>query len=246
MIAINLNSGKTSWAKDATSTYVTPLTYQDKLMFITQSGNLYCLNKYSGEEVWRQEVGDFVKSQPLISDDNIITISSTGELKITSTKNGEILCTENLDISVLSALVRVQSNLLVTSLNGLIICYHLAEDKLTKLWQVQLDDAIKNTPVSDGKSIYLITVHGKIHQLSLKTGKIMSVVDREELVIAPPLLAGTSLIYSTLLGDLIAWDLTKQEVRWSKKFTPNSPAGPIYYDGKVIFVSTKGEILCLD
>ncbi|QDU61374.1 Outer membrane protein assembly factor BamB precursor [Planctomycetes bacterium Pan216] len=130
-------------------------------------------------------------------------------------------------------------------------------DNLELLWKVDLDDAIGATAAVSGKSVYVGSLSGRFHALSLKSGKVRWTFENKAMdeIKSSPCLTDDLVIYGDSFGVIRALDRRTGTLRW--KYETESQAeilsSPTLIDGKVIvgsydqflyaFDATTGDLL---
>jgi outer membrane protein assembly factor BamB len=166
--------------------------------------------------------------RPLIIDDLVYSIDTSGliyEIDLVSGRKNWKYATR---ISAITGLSGNPETIVATSKDGLVAAYRLVEKGLTPLWQIDLGTEIRATPVVDGSQVFVRTVDGKLHSLSIKNGNEQWVVSRRVPALS---LTGNSepLVTEELIfsgfddGSLIAYDRENGKTVWD--VTISLPSG---------------------
>jgi outer membrane protein assembly factor BamB len=163
--------GRLVWKNEVEEKITTSVKeFKERIYFGTEKGIFFAIAARSGEELWRFEAADTVRSGPVISDRRIIFGCDDSNLYIL-TEKGSILDkikTENK----IQANPLVEKNFLYFGTAGhYFYCLNLAKRK--KKWKVRIGGEIFSPPVVDGKRIFFICWNNVLYCLNKKNGHIL-------------------------------------------------------------------------
>jgi outer membrane protein assembly factor BamB len=163
--------GSLIWKKEVEEKITTGIKeFKEKIYFGTEKGIFFACGAPSGEELWRFEAGNTIRSSPVISDGRIIFGCDDSNLYIL-TEKGSILDkikTENK----IQANPLVEKNFLYFGTGGhYFYCFNLAKRK--QKWKVKIGGEIFSPPVVDGKRIFFICWNNVLYCLNKKNGHIL-------------------------------------------------------------------------
>jgi len=169
--AINLKSGKLVWIKN----HGVPLRsnikiIDNKLFVINQDNRILCLDTEDGSKIWDvRTISSFIKSQNFLAlaiskKKDIFMLNSSGDLLKIQSKNGKIYWSLNIVDSEFSEStdffsssdIVIKENDIVLSTSNSIFSFNISNGYLN--WQQNVGS--KNTPIIDGKNIFLVTENG--------------------------------------------------------------------------------------
>jgi outer membrane protein assembly factor BamB len=145
---------------------------------------LHCLNKDTGEAVWKINYDTYL-FQPLIIG-NYIYIGSRGHVGLFSLGTGELLATHQIEDGVAATArpIKTESGVIFITEQGRIFCINIIEAKkgllrkktteLEQLWSLDLSSEVKARMVLVGKQLLVISEAGNIVKINSETGEILS------------------------------------------------------------------------
>jgi outer membrane protein assembly factor BamB len=163
--------GRLLWKKEVKEKITTGIKeLKKKIYFGTEKGIFFARATSSGEELWRFEAGDAIRSTPVFSAERIIFGCDDHNLYILSEKGSLLdkIKTENK----IQPLPLVEKNFLYFGTDDhYFYCFNLAKRK--KKWKIKIGGKILNPPVVDGKRIFFICWNNVLYCLNKKNGHIL-------------------------------------------------------------------------
>ena len=166
--------------------------------------------------------------RPLQLDDRIYSIDTRGSIVCVDATQGTILWRCKTKLAAIAGLGGGGNRLVVTSREGDIAAYQLAEKGLEALWKIRINSEIRSVAVLDRDQVFVRSVDGKLRSLAISDGSQQWLVSRQVPVLSltgnsEPLVDGQLVFSGFDDGKLIAYDRASGEVRWES--TISVPTG---------------------
>ena len=260
--AISIESGKLIWIKN----HGIPLKsnikiFNDKIFVINQDNRIICFDIKQGSKIWDvRSLSSFIKSQSLLSlaiskEGDLIVLNSSGELLKIRSHSGMIIWSLNAAGSTFahatdffkSSDVVINVNEVIFSSMSSIFSFNLTNGYLN--WVKKIGS--ENTPIIDGKNIFLVSDNGFFINIDRNTGKIIwstnilkILKQKKQKTQITGFIMGSGKIYAVSLnGYLIVCSAVSGEVEYFKKIGDQITAAPIISDGSLYILTGKSRIL---
>ena len=239
------------------------VTDNNNIYTMDSNGSLYCINKNTGNTVYKQ----FITSPPYFSalygaisiNNGIIYIgTNTNEVIVFNTKNKKILWKKKFNNSIKGAPVCFKDKIIVNTINNctyalnrnngeIIWNYSLGEDNLTML--------SSSSPVLYNNSVLLAYSSGDIVSLNLNNGE----VNWSELLIpnyvynsgsgllqpvVSPIVIGDKVLISNVNSMMVLLDANVGIKIWEKRI--GTATDPVIVNNQWIFVIADNNVLCIN
>jgi outer membrane protein assembly factor BamB len=163
--------GRLLWKKKVKENISTGVTEFKKKIYIgTEQGFLFALSTASGEELWRFEAGEAIRSTPVFSNERIIFGCDDHSLYFL-TEKGSLLDKVKTDNKIQPLPLAEKNYLYFGTDNHYFYCFNLAKRK--KKWKVKIGGKIFSPPVVDGKRIFFLCWNNVLYCLNKKNGHIL-------------------------------------------------------------------------
>jgi outer membrane protein assembly factor BamB len=163
--------GRLVWKKDIKQKITTGITeFKIKIYFGTEKGVFLAFATSNGEELWRFEAGEAIRSTPVFAGERIIFGCDDHNLYIL-TEKGSLLDKIKIENKIQPNPL-VEKNFLYFGTDGhYFYCFNLAKRK--KKWKVKIGGKIFSPPVIDDKRIFFICWNNVLYCLNKKNGHIL-------------------------------------------------------------------------
>ncbi len=119
--------------------------------------------------------------------------------------------------------------------DGILYALGLADGQVR--WQFKASDhSLWSTPVSDGKLIFIVTLDHEVYALDPKGNKVWSSA-LDNAIMAPPYIAGDTIIVGTLSGKLFALNAASGNQKWVSSLDGSIWGSPAS-DGENVYIGT--------
>lgn len=190
--ALNANDGSVLWEyENGGHSYALATDLLERIVHCSVSGGfdektiiLHCLNKDTGEAVWKTKYAQYL-FQPLIIG-NHIYIGSRGHVALFSLNTGGLLATYQIEdgIAVTARPIKAESGVVFITEQGRIFCLNIVEGKngilrkntteLKQLWSLDLTSEVKARAVLAGSQLLVISEAGNLVKINSENGAILS------------------------------------------------------------------------
>ena len=259
--SLNLNTGKLLWIKN----HATPLKsnikiFNNKIFLIDQENRIICLKKKDGKKIWDLiSVTPFIKSQRPLSlalspKGDLYALNSSGDLYKINSDNGQTFWLLNTSGSALkhSTDFFESTDLVISDGNIFFSTGSVTFSHNLDLGTLNWEDNVSSidTPIIDGKHLFLVTSNGYLVILNKNNGKILSstnilkiLKDKNRETRITGFVMGSGKIYSvTLNGYLIVSSATTGKVENFKKIGSTITLPPIIINNKLFLITNNSKI----
>jgi outer membrane protein assembly factor BamB len=149
----------------------TPLFWDEKLYFGTNTGVFVCINSESGDKIWSFEAQASIQSSPALKGQQIIFGDDKGWIYALDATSGLKLWTSELKENVFSYPVISDSLVLIGTIQGNLYALRLKNGK--RAWKREFPGAIFGSPSIFNDTIYIGNNDHKVVALSAENGEIL-------------------------------------------------------------------------
>ncbi|HIM29976.1 MAG TPA: hypothetical protein EYG57_10485 [Planctomycetes bacterium] len=243
---IDLETGESHWTVDCDATVsAPPLVVGDVLLIGTQSAELICLDKLSGDERWRFHAGDQIHAVPRVVDNQILVVAACSRtMHIVNLKTGVEIRQIELPGETVAPFTVNDNLVYVTTMYGDAVCYDWQNTK--QLWSYSFNPEIQPT-IAGGPSIVgeVMYVGGSDSFL-----RAFNITTRKEIwrrrikgSVEVPLAIGQDLVIAvTPRGRVYAVDCKTGEIRWQYESNGSIIASPVIVDNTIVFANNDDKV----
>jgi outer membrane protein assembly factor BamB len=188
IVAFDRDTGSKQWEKDLDMTITSGLGHDDETLYVANdNAEILALDINSGEEKWKKSLSSIALSQPLTSGDILIVRTLDGKLYGLSREDGVQNWIYDRGVPVLtyrgnSSLVLGGDKLVFTGFDsGKVTAVGIEQGQL--LWETTAAVArgrsdierivdIDGDPILAGRSLFVVTINGRIVSIDAITGKL--------------------------------------------------------------------------
>ena len=276
LIATELNSGSRLWRAQIESSnrrdglsFGAGLAYHEgRLILASGFGFVAVFDASNGAEIWRTQTEAPMTGAPTVKDDRIFVSSNNNEILAFSLDEGQVLWSdqaiaESARVLGASSPAAVEEIVVVPYSSGEIIAYLSANGR--RLWTEALASAGRFTPISSindigarpvlgGGLVFAGSQSGVLAAIDGRTGN--RVWQQPIGTTQAPALAGEYIFVMGVEAELACLKAATGQVVWVKeleKFRNSEKkkgrityAGPIIANGRILIVSSQGQLLSMD
>jgi len=260
--AMNIENGKLIWIKN----HGIPLKsnvkiFNGKIFVINQDNRIICFDIKRGSKIWDvRSLSSFIKSQSLMSmaiskEGDLIVLNSSGELLKIRASSGSVIWSLNVAGSTFahatdffkSSDIVIDDNDIIFSSMSSIFSFDLSNGYLK--WTKEIGSG--NTPIIDGKNIFLVSEDGFFINIDRNTGKIIwstnilkILKQKRQKTKITGFIMGSGKIYTVSLnGYLIVCSAASGKVEYFKKISDKITTAPIISNGSLYILTSSSRIL---
>ncbi len=204
--------------------FTLPVVKNDKLYIGASDKNFYCLDANSGKLLWEVKADDWIRSRPVVNDNEIYFATISGQLYNVNYE-GKVKWDKKISTHAIYAdLVSSGNELLITDANLKMYCLN---NKGKNIWEKSILCAFEN---KEGERIFSDQLSGGTFYQSKPTA------------------AGGNLVFGTPSGFLYSVNADSGEENWKFEMGGAISVGAAIADGKVYAGQQGGErfFYCLD
>ena len=259
--AISLDNGEILWIKNFEIPFKSKIKiFEKKIFLINQDNRILCLSTEDGAKNWDiRSIGSFIKTQNFLpasisKDGFLVTLVSSGDLVKSKVNNGKIFWSLNATASSFahdtdffssSNIVLADEDVIFFASDS-IFSFSFSNGYLN--WMQDIKSS--NTPIIDGKYIFLVSDDGYFLCLDRKTGKIIwstnilkILKEKKRNTKITGFVMGSGKIYATTLnGFLIISSATLGNVESYKKIGDSITAPPVISEGSLYLLTENSKV----
>lgn len=237
----------------------------DKVYATNGVGDVAALNASDGSIVWKKRPGGPLRGSPTVSDGNVYVMSQDNQIFALNAGNGELAWSESGTLEVtgvfgVAAPAAGQGTVIAGYSSGELSAYRYengrglwgdALSRTTMATSVATLSDIDADPVIDRGRVYAVGQGGRMASYELVTGQRLWELNVAG--ISTPWVAGEWLFVVTDDAKLLCVARATGKIRWisqlkhyrkaKKKQDPLSWSGPVLAGGRLILVSTEGDLV---
>ena len=184
------------------------------------SGNLYCLKRKTGKELWKYKgsKGSILVS-PVRWRNLIIFATSYGKLIALNLLDGEVKWKKQLDYYRISTQLVLQDNYLyVATLGGKVYCLDLRHGRRNRWNPKKLSGGIDGALTLVRGYLYVGTKKGLLYKINCRTGNIEWSENFPKPILSAPAAVESMLYVGCMDGILYACDINTGQKLWQNKY----------------------------
>lgn len=237
----------------------------DKVYATNGVGDVAALNASDGSIVWKKRPGGPLRGSPTVSDGNVYVMSQDNQIFALNAGNGELAWSESGTLEVtgvfgVAAPAAGQGTVIAGYSSGELSAYRYengrglwgdALSRTTMATSVATLSDIDADPVIDRGRVYAVGQGGRMASYELVTGQRLWELNVAG--ISTPWVAGEWLFVVTDDAKLLCVARATGKIRWisqlkhyrkaKKKQDPLSWSGPVLAGGRLVLVSTEGDLV---
>lgn len=227
--------------------------FEDNLVFVTNQGELICLDPNNGKKKWAFTINAEGFSTPLIRDQKVFVMSSDGRLFAVGLENGQQIWSlariseTNLSTRAAASLTADSQALYAAFPNGSVLS--LTFDKGTPNWEAKIPGGLRfkdvdTKPLIIDQKVIVSGFESGVHALDLKTGQ--NVWTNEVTTYQSLVPFENALLVSDLKGSLYKLEIETGAVTQTFQLG-HSPLGlPLVLNKNILVSESGGPIRLID
>lgn len=139
------------------------------IYFSSQDNKIYSINTITNIPNWIYKTNNFISTSPIINNDTIVVVSKDNNAYFIDNDTGEL----KYKITVGNSKAVIFNNTKIfISIDGIIRCYDEYIGKNILIWEYNINDEIRSSPVlgNNNNIIYIVSVHGLVIALDIISG----------------------------------------------------------------------------
>jgi outer membrane protein assembly factor BamB len=221
--------------------------YQDKVLFGSEDGKLYCLKATSGELVWSVETKDQVRCMPTIVENRAFVAGCDGQLHVIDVDQGKQIGA--VDAGQTGATpAAVGDRVFFGTQASSFFAIDWRQGKLA--WKhdsggpIQSSAAIGKTKTNRDLAIFG-NQSRKVFALDCDSGELVWEFTAHSKVDSSPVVVGSRVLVAGSDGRLYQLNVDDGTKLWEKQFAGGFVASPAVAQNRVVIATRRGVVYCL-
>lgn len=203
IVAMDLVTGKQAWTYAAGAVESASLLYENVLFVTTLQGSLVCLDKNTGEEIWKfttEEDSQPIRSSPATDGSIICFGSDDGQVFGVDRASGRLLWKTDVRGGVFASPIIASGMVIVGTIKGNVIAID-AETGVQR-WSYETGSRVYSAAAGAGTVVYVGSANGVLHALDRETGALVWKFEAGSVISSAPLVA-SGLVYVGSLDKML-------------------------------------------
>ncbi|HEV7224257.1 MAG TPA: PQQ-binding-like beta-propeller repeat protein, partial [Pirellulales bacterium] len=218
--------------------------YQDKVLFASQDGGLYCLARADGKLAWKYTIDNMIQCSPTVAGNRGFLAGCDGKLHIVDLDNGQGIAQLDIKDPTLSTPAAVGDRVYFGTQGGRFLAIDWKEQNIAWSYEPKRrSPLLSSAAVSQG----VVVFGGKdreVHALDAKTGGELWSAPVRAAVDSSPVIAGNLVYLGTGNGRLLAFNLKTGKQAWEYEAGGGFPASPAVAAGRLVIGNDAGDLYC--
>lgn len=210
-----------------------PTLYKNNLYVAMEVGKfglrVFDFNK--GNILW-QLPGFHSRSSPVVTDDLVFHTSKDGYILCLDAKRGLKIWEARINDLTLTSLAFSPGHLIAVSQNGIIRNYEPSSGLI--LWDESVEESVYAQPLLIHQAGYIVSFAGNLYRLCLNSGRVDRLASFGVNVYLPSSSDGTLLFIPLSDGNLLAFDLNSEKIRWKTPLQGPASVPSLVSNGHVV------------
>lgn len=220
MEAYNLNDGRTVWRKKYEDVEMSPLLIAKRVYFGTIAGSIYCIERISGDVVWKYELPDNRRfngfhALPAANDSLLFFGCDDGSLYALRISDGALRWNTPVGGPIVGGTALMGDDVVATTLPGSVIAINPATGAIR--WTSSTGSALYAPPAVCGDTVVVGGIDGIMHAIDGRDGKEIWKTNLDGPVNAGAAIAGGKVFVGTLKKIFFALSLADGHIIFSKE-----------------------------
>jgi len=232
----NLYNRNTVWdlaVKDVTGA---PIIIEKNIFFSSALGEIICLDRFTGDRIWRDSTGYKCLSGPSGQGDIVVFPLDNGLLNSYDSESGELLFSSDLGEPLTSKAV-IGDRIYISSVDGTI--FSIDKKSGETVWDKNFQNPIWTSPALDQGKIYFGDNAGNLLAVSEKDGYVIWTYNCDAVILASPIVVGDYVLFTALDKMLYCLDKNSGALISKYEFDREAEYPPIS-DGNSIYIAIRG------
>ncbi len=240
LMAYLLSTGTTVWKSNLPDIETDLLRLGGRLYAATYRGTLYCIDKSTGNTLWRFDVPAdartrIIRSSPASDGGTIVFGCDDGSMFAVSADSGTLRWRANARESIVSFPSIESGSVVFGSLDSTLYAVDIRSGK--KMWERALGShLVVGQAVHNGR-IYTATAAGELYSLGVSDGRIYWWTQLKSMAGAAPFVADTVLFVGCMDKHLYAYGTTSGDLLWDAAIGGRVRSTPIVGNGRMVILA---------
>ncbi len=240
-------AGKQQWAyKTEIEINSSANIYKDKVLFGSQDGSLYALNKDSGKLAWKHTTQDQIQCSVTVAGNNALLAGCDAQLHVINLDSGEETGSIKIGAPTIATPAARGDVVFFGNEKGDFFSMDCAEMKTLWKYQDELGgNSIRSSAALADEHVVVGARNRKLYSFDSKTGNENWSVTLKNKVDSSPMIVKNRVVVASTDGRLYLIDLENGSKLWEKQFNGSFTGSPAFAHGHVIIATDEGTVYAL-
>lgn len=243
LVGLNLERTTKTLTREYPHITTAPLYWDNKLYFGTVAGTFFCVNAFSGEEIWEFKANASIQSSPALSDQAIVMADDKGWVYALDITSGLKLWENRLSSSVFSHPVIDESSVFVGTTDGYLYALRVGNGKI--IWKEQFSGSIYSSPSIFEDMLYVGNNDHEVVALKKESGEVVWKFKTKGIVNTVPLPSPDYVYVSSWDGHLYVLNRINGNLLFKTDLKKPLKSSPIIYKDLLLVQSANGHLYAL-
>jgi len=245
LISYDLRDGRRTWFFPAGSIESSPLLVQNSVYITTLAGIVYCVDRRTGDELWKFETANEEEREPIrsspASDGKILAFGSdAGVLFALDPSNGVLRWSVETGASIFATPIIASGVVVVGNLNGTIHGVEASSGKV--LWKAETGSRIYGSASASQSIVFIGSADGVLRSLDARSGQELWSFSAKSVINSAPLVAGPFLYLGALDRTLYCLDSGTGKEIWRFAAEGRIKVSPVLW-GDILLVTSEDKYI---
>jgi len=240
--SIRLTLGwKKSFGNPVTSS---PVVHGQRVIFGCRDGNVYALDRETGERLWMTAASEGVGASVAVHGDMIVVADYGGGVSMLTADSGTPKWRQKLPMRIVSSPAVIDDRVVVGCYDGFAYCLSMNDGSI--LWKRGTGERIRAATAAAGDKFFVASYDGHLYALSVSTGAVEWRYAVGGNLSSAPVVHGDVVIIGSPDGSIHAVGAGDGTERWKFQTDGAVESSPFADDGFVFVGSTDKHVYCLN
>ncbi len=243
LIALDLSNFKKLWKTALPHIYTPPLIWDQKVYAGTNYGQLFCVDKLTGNKIWHFPAKASIYSTLAESEGHIFFGDAAGNLYCIDGKNGESLWTKTLAPNIYSGPVIAENRIFIGTTAGIMYALDLKTGKI--IWQINTGGSIYANAAYKEGIIFLGNNAHNLLALDTNEGEILWQYQTNGIINSTPLIGNEYIYFGSWDKSLYTLIRKTGKKIYQHDFKSPIKSSPIIYRDRLYVHTANDHFYCL-
>jgi len=214
------------------------------VIFGCRDGNVYVVDKATGESLWTAAMTGGVGASPVVSEGQLVAADYDGNVTAFAVETGDVKWSHKLPNRVVSSPSILDQRVVVGCYDGYAYCLSMTDG--TVLWKRQTAAKIRASTSASNGMFFVASYDGFVYALSADSGEVVWRYGLEGQLASAPVSHGDIVIVGSPDGGVHAISVVDGSARWTYQTGGAVKSSPVIDDGLVYVGSNDKNVYCLD
>ena len=212
LFVYNVRLGNVVWSRDVGPIETSPLLVGKRLIVAVLAGSVICLDKSTGEELWRFKSDKQLHSSPASNGTVIAFGSDDGTVFALDIDNGSVLWKLRTGGSVIAPAMIQESTVFVGSTDNTFYAINVTDGELK--WKRDITSRVYGGAAFSRDLVYVGAANGTLYALDVSDGTMRWAFETNGVINSAPLVSGETVFVGSLDRFLYAVDARTGQPLW--------------------------------